>query len=446
MQAKVGNYPFTTIEPNTGVTYYRAPCPCVAHDKKAECCPKYGRCEDGVRFIPVRLLDVAGLVPGASEGKGLGNKFLNDLREADVLLHILDASGTTNEKGEATVGYDPINDAEWLHGEVHAWIYNNLWGRWGSVARKHTATKSSVANTLQLQLSGYGANGSTVNRTLDEMGVRDPVDLSDWGEDQVHSLVDAFLKVRFPTLLLLNKADQGGETDRNIARIVERYDASRCFVSSAAAECFLKICKQKGQIRYTVGDRNFETLYDIQDDLDFRKMRGEDVSELETAIGSLVALDGKTKKRLEKIRDMVMFRYGGTGVWGAVQAAVETQKPVVVYPVRSLTNFSTEAEGRGVFGSAMILRAGSTVRTAVGHTCHGMLELFQYGELLEEGDTRRRVGEDFVLPGGPNIIKFFFKAAEDQPPAPPPQRQKPQTKVEKKKEGDAAAAAGGGGA
>lgn len=63
------------------------------------------------------------------------------------------------------------------------------------MARKHTATKSSVANTLQLQLSGYGANGSTINRTLDEMGVRDPVDLSDWGEDQVHSLVDAFLKV-----------------------------------------------------------------------------------------------------------------------------------------------------------------------------------------------------------------------------------------------------------
>ena len=73
----------------------------------------------GTRFIPVKLLDVAGLVPGASEGAGLGNKFLDDLRHADVLMHILDVSGTTNEKGEATVGYDPINDAQWLHGEIH---------------------------------------------------------------------------------------------------------------------------------------------------------------------------------------------------------------------------------------------------------------------------------------------------------------------------------------
>lgn len=117
--AKVGNYPFTTIEPNTGVTFYRAPCPCVAHGKAKECSPRYGRCVDGTRFIPVKLLDVAGLVPGASEGAGLGNKFLDDLRHADVLMHILDVSGTTNEKGEATVGYDPINDAQWLHSEIH---------------------------------------------------------------------------------------------------------------------------------------------------------------------------------------------------------------------------------------------------------------------------------------------------------------------------------------
>lgn len=115
----MGNYPFTTIEPNTGVTYYRAPCPCAAHGKTEECSPRYGRCVGGTRFIPVKLLDVAGLVPGASEGAGLGNKFLDDLRHADVLMHILDVSGTTNEKGEATVGYDPINDARWLHSEIH---------------------------------------------------------------------------------------------------------------------------------------------------------------------------------------------------------------------------------------------------------------------------------------------------------------------------------------
>jgi ribosome-binding ATPase YchF (GTP1/OBG family) len=99
------------------------------------------------------MIDVAGLVPGASEGKGLGNQFLNDLRGAEVLLHIVDISGTTNEKGEATKGYDPIKDIEWLKEEIHLWIFNNMWKRWSSILRKHMGTKSTAAATLHLQVS-----------------------------------------------------------------------------------------------------------------------------------------------------------------------------------------------------------------------------------------------------------------------------------------------------
>jgi ribosome-binding ATPase YchF (GTP1/OBG family) len=136
-----------------------------------------------------------------------------------------------------------------------------------------------------------------INRVLDKMGVRDPVDLGEWDEDQVKALVEAFLLVRFPTILLLNKADQvclnwllslinyvtvsyvdlfshtaqAGDTDKNISRIVERYEASKCFVASAGAECFLKICRQKNVIKYQAGASNFETIEDIEDDLDFRK-------------------------------------------------------------------------------------------------------------------------------------------------------------------------------
>lgn len=49
--------------------------------------------------MPIELLDVAGLVPGAHEGKGLGNKFLDDLRHADALIHVVDVSGTTDAEG-----------------------------------------------------------------------------------------------------------------------------------------------------------------------------------------------------------------------------------------------------------------------------------------------------------------------------------------------------------
>lgn len=149
----MGNYPFTTIHPNEGVGVYLIPCPCAEYGGgsssqsrpsrqrplsffsalparrrpprwrgrprglgclslvrrygTARCQPVYGRCDGGIRAVPVRLLDVAGLIPGANEGRGLGCKFLDDLRCADVLLHVIDASGNTNEK--ASVQHEETN-------------------------------------------------------------------------------------------------------------------------------------------------------------------------------------------------------------------------------------------------------------------------------------------------------------------------------------------------
>ena len=78
----------------------------------------YGHNYAGERYMPVLIKDVAGLVPGAWEGKGRGNRFLNDLLDADVLMHIVDVSGRTNEKGEETTDYDPAADIQWLQQEL----------------------------------------------------------------------------------------------------------------------------------------------------------------------------------------------------------------------------------------------------------------------------------------------------------------------------------------
>ena len=64
----VANYPFTTIDANRGVSHVRTRCPCL--DRETRC--DSGDCRDGARYVPIELLDVAGLVPGAHEGKGLG--------------------------------------------------------------------------------------------------------------------------------------------------------------------------------------------------------------------------------------------------------------------------------------------------------------------------------------------------------------------------------------
>ena len=71
---------FTTIDPQRAIGYLQVPCACARYNVTHRCKPNYGSCVQGQRSVPIELLDVAGLVPGAHEGKGLGNKFLDDLR------------------------------------------------------------------------------------------------------------------------------------------------------------------------------------------------------------------------------------------------------------------------------------------------------------------------------------------------------------------------------
>ncbi|CAH0473588.1 unnamed protein product [Peronospora belbahrii] len=397
-KAKVGNYPFTTIAPNEGITYYMTQCPCLEKNKTRICTPRYGKCQQGIRYIPVKLLDVAGLIPGASEGAGLGNKFLDDLRHAQVLLHIIDVSGHTNEKGEEMVGYDPINDADWLEMEIHQWVFTNLWKRWTSIARRHEATKSSLQNTFVGQLSGYGATPTLVSKMLDRLSLKEPLNLLSWAEEDVHKLVNVFLEVRFPTVLVLNKADQGDDTDRNIEKIVEKYGSDRCFVASAAAECFLRAVSKQRFIRYEPGSMFFSTL-ENDDEVQAK-------ADADKGLGPLKPIEKKVLKRLERISDMVLFRYGSTGVRAAINAAVEMADVVVVYPVKSLKSFATNttpgATKKGIFADAVIVKRGTTIKDLAFRVSQFLGTNLAYAE----GEDGRRRAEDEPITSNNTIIKF----------------------------------------
>eukprot|EP01113_Clastostelium_recurvatum_P045606 TRINITY_DN7853_c0_g1_i4.p1 TRINITY_DN7853_c0_g1~~TRINITY_DN7853_c0_g1_i4.p1 ORF type:complete len:451 (-),score=104.24 TRINITY_DN7853_c0_g1_i4:522-1874(-) len=384
---QVGNYPFTTIEPNYGITLYPTPCPCAKYGKMELCAPRYGRCKDGTRFIPVKMLDVAGLVPGASEGKGLGNQFLDDLRQAHVLLHVVDVSGTTNEKGEETVGYDPVNDVEWLRQEIHSWIFNNMWRKWSNIVRRHTATKAVAAHTLQAQLSGYGTRLPQVMQALDTMGVKEPAAMETWDKARVEELVWVFIDVRFPTILVLNKVDMPA-SDQNIARICKRYPDAKMVPTSALAECFLRKMKAQEYIDYTEGSEYFYTKED--EDVD------PQVAE------RLKPPDDRIVGRLERIRDLVLFRYGGTGVQLAVKTAVEIKGMLPVYHVKNLNSMSCDKGGGSIFRDCYLIAPGTTVRELAGQIHPDMEKHFLYAE----GPNGMRMGEDEVITKQNNIIKF----------------------------------------
>ena len=134
--AEIANYPFTTIHANKGIAYVRTPCPCKVLGVK--CNPNNSACSDGVRSVPIELLDVAGLVPDAWQGKGLGNQFLDDLRQADALINVIDVSGSTDLEGNPgnPGDHDPREDIEFLRKEIDLWIREILRNGFNKIARQ----------------------------------------------------------------------------------------------------------------------------------------------------------------------------------------------------------------------------------------------------------------------------------------------------------------------
>jgi ribosome-binding ATPase YchF (GTP1/OBG family) len=133
--AEIANYPFTTIKPNRGIGYIRTPCVCKEFNVKDN--PKNSLCLNGTRLIPVELIDCAGLVPGAWQGRGLGNQFLDEIRKADALVHVVDAAGATDSEGKLVKpgAHDPLEDARFLEVEITMWLAQILKRDWPKLAR-----------------------------------------------------------------------------------------------------------------------------------------------------------------------------------------------------------------------------------------------------------------------------------------------------------------------
>ncbi|KAK9322311.1 P-loop containing nucleoside triphosphate hydrolase protein [Lipomyces orientalis] len=345
--AKTGAFPFTTIDPNKATGYLQIDCACARFGKSGQCRPNYGSCKDGKRFVPVMLLDVAGLVPGAHEGRGLGNKFLDDLRHADALIHVVDASGSTDAEGKATSGYDALQDVEWLRGEILRWIEGNLKDKWGSIKRRHTSTKSTAVDTLQNQFSGYGSTAAVVQRCLDRIKLTEP--LEQWSDSTIERVVSAFVDEKFPTVLALNKIDHP-DADRCIYRITKKYpDLDKIVLTSAISEVFLRRLAKQRYVHYEEGGRGFVTkVEDHENRFDLKEITDE-----------------RLQIRIDTLRDMLFYRWGSTGVIHALQAAARQLHLVPVFSVRNIHTFTNSATDDAVFKDCTLVKRGTQVGSVV---------------------------------------------------------------------------------
>lgn len=325
------------------------------------------------------MLDVAGLVPGAHQGKGLGNKFLDDLRHADALIHVVDVSGTTDAEGKNTRGYDPLKDVEWLQDEIRLWIEGNLEKRWGSIVRRHTATKSSIVDTLLTQFAGYSANGNTIARALER--IPNLGKLEEWDAAKITEVVKAFMAEKFPTVLALNKIDHP-DSDKNVSKIILKYPETKAVLTSAITEVFLRKLAKQNYIKYEEGTEFIDTKQDLPDDPDLKD------------------IDEKILNRIDNIRDLVLYRFGSTGVVQVLQAATEVLELIPVYTVRNINSF-TGGNGTNVFRDCTLLRKGTPI-SKVARQIMGDVTIAAI-----EGVGGVRISEDDTIDVGKNDILSF---------------------------------------
>jgi hypothetical protein len=329
---EIANYPFTTVEPNRGVAFVRSQCPHVA--LKTQCTPRTGACKDGTRLVPVELIDVAGLVPKAHEGRGLGNKFLDDLRKASAFIHIVDASGSTDEEGrEVGAGiYDPAKDIEFLPDEIAYWIRGILERGWRETVRGAEMQKKKIEPILHERLAGLGVTELNVHAALRKTGLN-PEKPTGWGEDGLLAFARAIREAAKPMLVAANKADKADP------KTVERLLATKSYpilASSAESELALRKAATAGVIDYLPGEADFKIVDDAK-------------------------LNDKQRKALEFIRTHVLQRFGSTGVERALEDMVfKTLDQVVVYPVEDDTHY-TDKEGR-VLPDAHLVPRGTTAK------------------------------------------------------------------------------------
>ncbi|AMQ17992.1 redox-regulated ATPase YchF [Thermococcus peptonophilus] len=374
VDVEVANYPFTTIDANVGVTYAIAEHPC----KELGCTPNPQNYEyrDGKALIPIKMIDVAGLVPGAHEGRGLGNKFLDDLRMASALIHVVDATGKTDAEGQPTDYHDPVEDIEFLEREIDYWILGILKKGWEKFAKRIKLQHMKLEQAIADHLSGIGVSEEDVWEAIHRLGLGD--DPTKWTEEDLFNFVRELRKVNKPIIIAANKADAA--SDEQLERLKKEGEKRGYIVipTSAAAELTLRKAAKAGFIEYLPGSSDFKVLK---------------------------KLSPKQEKALELIREKVLQRFGSTGVQEVINRAVfELLKLIPVYPVQD-ENKLTDQFGN-VLPHVYLLSKGSTPKDLAYKVHTDLGKTFLYAV---NARTKRRVGDDYELQFN-DIIKIVATA------------------------------------
>jgi ribosome-binding ATPase len=328
---QAANYPFTTINSNVGIIHARQKCVCTEFGVQDN--PIHSICLDGNRFIPLNLIDIAGLVPGAHLGKGLGNKFLDDARQADALIHIVDASGSTDSEGKpiSPGTGDPISDVRFVEEEFDLWLVSVVSRDWNKVSREAESQGQKLEQMLAKRLSGLAIGSYQIADALDETGLRYKKTIS-WTQEDIFNFCKSIRLKSKPIVLAANKADLP-TVDKNINAM--KKTGRDVIVCASEAENLLRRAAKKGIIHYLPGDNSFNIKQEAE-------------------------LNDQQKKVLSIISN-ILSKYGSTGIQEVINyACFKLLNLIVVYPVEDDLKL-TDKKGN-ILPDARLLPRGSTAR------------------------------------------------------------------------------------
>ena len=372
IDVKISSVPFTTIKPNVGVGHVIVDCIC--REFNVTCEPKRGFCKLGKRFIPVKIVDVAGLVPDAHLGKGMGNQFLDDLRQASALIHIVDTTGETDAEGNPGNG-DPVKDIEFLEKEIDLWFASVIERALRKFERQIAkAGKGDMLDVLAEQLTGLEIKKYEVKMALDRLDEQN-ITLDLKNSESVVAFARELRRVAKPIIIAANKIDLAKAQD-NFAMMKEKFgDNAPMVPTSAEAEIALKRASEKGYIDYFPGD-SFTTKAE---------------------------LDEEQKKALEFIKKRILERYGSTGVQQCLHRTVfDLLDHIVVYPVADRNKLSDK--DRHVLPDAFLIPAGTTVKELAYMVHSDLGDKFVCGVDVR---TKRRLAADHELKDR-DVVEIMF--------------------------------------
>ena len=374
VDVEISNRVFVTIKPNQGIGYVTTRCPC--RDHNVTCNPNNSKCQSGIRMIPVRLLDVAGLVEDAHKGRGLGVQFLDDLSSADAFIHVIDASGSTDGEGNPVSpgSYDPEMDIEFLPHEIDAWFLGLMKRNWDKFIKQVKHTGKKFTEELAQQFSGLKINEEMIKHAISELGLNSENPQA-WNEHDLENFSKKLREASKKMIIAANKMDIPS-SEKNIMDLKQKHE--QIIGCSAECELALREADLHGMIKYVPGGSDFEIISD--------------------------SMNEKQMKALDFIKNSVLEKFGSTGVQQCLNDLIFRKMGyIVVYPVANI-NHLTDKKGK-VLPDAHLVPKGTTLRefafrihTEIGEKFLGGLDI-----------QRKKLGADHVLENG-DIVEILLRS------------------------------------